>query len=461
MKISRTYLKIFLSFLMVLVVSELIIYGLLLMSWDKSPRILHMERQILTVKNLVEMKLGGPPRTLEEEKRLLTPLLKTLGKSLDAFIWITDPYGKVIASSAQAIPDMNNFVNGDAAKSRKGAYIYKKRNDSMKSVYGVYTGKLPQGYPFTYHLYHSFRKFDEESWFIRAQIILTIIAAVFLIPVSRRVVQPLKELTFSASRMGKGYLKQRVAIKGKDEIAELGQAFNHMAEGLEKMVKSSQELTANVSHELRSPLTRMRISLEMLKEKIESGNTTGCSTFVNGMQAEITHMDELIGRIIEFSKLDMHKHPAMNETVDMKELISELLEQYKCVAERNNLKLKTSLDDLKLSNCNRNGIRIVMDNIFGNAFKYTAPEGTVLVNLEQHAKNVRVQVTNTHAPLPEDDLEEIFNPFHRLKGQEIPGSGLGLAAANKIVHIHGGEIRAENCSDGFRITIKLKIKEIS
>ncbi|WP_320006116.1 HAMP domain-containing sensor histidine kinase [Maridesulfovibrio sp.] len=455
MKISRTYLKIFLSFLMVLVVSELIIFGLLHLSWDKSPRILHLERQILTVKDLVELKIDGQPRSLEEEQKLLTPLIITLGKSLEAHIWVTDPYGKVIASSSPKIPDMDEFTTGDAAKSHEGVYVYKKSKNGIKSVYGVYTANLPQGYPFTYHLYHSFRKFDEESWFIRAQIILTIIAGIFLIPVSRRVVRPLKELTASASRMGRGDLKQRVEIKGKDEIAELGQAFNHMAEGLGKMVKSSRELTANVSHELRSPLTRMRISLEMLKENIERGDTAGCNTFVNGMQAEITHMDELIGRIIEFSKLDMHKHPAMNETVDMKELLSELLEQYKCVAERNNLKLKISLDDLKLSNCNRNGIRIVMDNIFGNAFKYTDPEGTVMVNLDQHGKNVRVQVTNTHAPLPKEDLEEIFNPFHRLKAQEIPGSGLGLAAANKIIRIHDGEIRAENCSDGFRITIEL------
>ncbi|WP_419778578.1 sensor histidine kinase [Maridesulfovibrio sp.] len=455
MRISRTYLKIFLSFLMVLVVSELVIYGLLHMSWDKSPRVHHMERQLFTVKDLAEMELGGIHTSPEKEKEILTPLLETLSKSLEAYIWITDPYGKVVASSSPTIPDMREFTDGDTARSREGTYVYKKRNDGMKSVYGVYTGKLPQGYPFTYHLYHSFRKFDEESWFIRAQIILTIIAAIFLIPVSRRVVRPLKELTVSASRMGKGDLKQRVAIKGKDEIAELGQAFNHMAEGLEKMVKSSRELTANVSHELRSPLARMRISLEMLKERIESGNTAGCDAFVNGMQAEITHMDELIGRIIEFSKLDMHKPPVMNETADMRELLTDLLEQYKCVAERNNLNLQTGLADLKLSNCNRNGIRIILDNILGNAFKYTESGGNISVNLDQYGKAVRVQVTNTHAPLPEEDLEEIFNPFHRLKAQEIPGSGLGLAAAKKIVRIHGGEIRAENSPEGFRITIEI------
>lgn len=441
--------------MLVLVVSELVIYGLLRMSWSKSPKVHHMERQIFTVKNLVEMELGKVHLSPENEKKILTPLLKNLGGSLKANIWITGPYGEIVAASNMEIPDMSAFIDGETAKTTDGAYVYKKKNGGFKTVYGSYTAKLPVGYPFTYHLYHSFPNFDEESWFLRAQIILTLIAAIFLIPVSRRVIRPLKELTFSTSRMGKGDLKQRVKIKGKDEIAELGQAFNSMAEGLEKMVKSSRELTANVSHELRSPLARMRISLEMLKERIEDGQTAGCDNFVNGMQSEITHMDKLIGRIIEFSKLDMQKPPALNDTVNLQELLSELLEQYKHIAQRNNLKVETDFSQTKLQGCNRNGIRIILDNILGNAFKYTESEGIISVVLNEDVKNVCIQVSNTHAPLPQDDLEEIFNPFHRLKAQEIPGSGLGLAAAKKIVRIHGGNIKAKNNAQGFCIIVTI------
>ncbi len=459
MRISRVYLRILISFLLVLVVSELAIYGLLRMSWDKSPRVHHMERQLLTVKNLAELQLGGIHTSPESENVLLAPLLETLGKSLDSDIWITGPYGELVASSTNIIPNMSAFTTGDAARSVDGSYVYKKSNDGMKSVYGVYTGKLPAGYPFTYHIYHSFRKFDEETWFLQAQLILTAIAAIFLIPVSRRVIRPLKELTSSAAKMGQGDLKQRVEINGKDEVAELGQAFNNMAAGLEKLVKSSRELTANVSHELRSPLARMRISLEMLKERIEDGHTSGCDAFIDGMQSEITHMDELIGRIIEFSKLDMKKPPQMNETADLKGLISDLLSQYQCIAERNNLNVTADLSDHVLRNCNINGIRVVLDNILSNAFKYTAPEGSVEIKLNGNQNGVQIALTNTHAPLPEEYLEEIFNPFHRLKGQEIPGSGLGLAAAKKIIRIHGGQIKAQNSAEGFRIVVSIPEKE--
>ncbi|WP_432737852.1 HAMP domain-containing sensor histidine kinase [Maridesulfovibrio sp. FT414] len=455
MKISRLYLKIFLSFMLVLIVSELILIGLIHMSWAQSPRVNHMERQLITVKNLAELELGTTHISAEHERKVLTPILVALGKSLQAEIWITGPYGELVASAGSKIPDMSEWTSGETAKSHEGAYIYKKNNNGLKSIYGVYTASLPEGYPFTYHLFYSFPKFDEESWFLKGQLVLTVLAAIFLIPVSRRMIRPLKRLTDSASKMGQGDLRQRVDMKGHDEIAELGKAFNNMAEGLEKMVKSSRELTANVSHELRSPLARMRISLEMLKERIEDGNTAGCETFVNGMQSEITHMDELIGKIIEFSKLDMHKPPAMNETADLKVLIEDLLTQYAPSAIRNNISVEQDLDEVKMSGCNRNGLRIIMDNILGNALKYTDQNGTIAVNLKEEKDRIIISTTNTHAPLETEDLEEIFNPFHRLKGHEIPGSGLGLAAAQKIARIHDGSVRAENCPEGFRIVVEL------
>ncbi|CCO23837.1 sensor histidine kinase [Maridesulfovibrio hydrothermalis] len=457
MKISRIYLKIFLAFMLVLVVSELIVIGVIKSLWAQSPRVNHMERQIMTVKNLAELELGSTHISAEHEKKVLTPLLKTLAKSLQAEVWITGPYGEVVASSSIQVPDMKEYVAGEAAKSHEGAYVYKKKHGSLKSVYGVYTADLPKGYPFTYHLFLTFPKFNEEIWFLRAQALLTILAAIFLIPVARRMIKPINKLTDSASKMGQGDLKQRVEIKGKDEIAKLGKTFNHMAESLEKIIKSSRELTANVSHELRSPLTRMRISLEMVKEKIESGNTKGCDTFIIGMQAEITHMDELIGKIIEFSKLDMQKNPALTETADLKGLISDLLAQYEHIASHNKMTVSTDLEELRLSGCNRNGIKIILDNILGNAFKYTEQHGKISVKLSSDKKTAKIEVTNSHAPLPEDGLEEIFNPFHRLKGHEIPGSGLGLAAAQKIAQIHGGLLKAENSEEGFRIVVELPL----
>ncbi|WP_320172445.1 HAMP domain-containing sensor histidine kinase [Maridesulfovibrio sp.] len=455
MKISRLYLKFFLAFMLVLILSELILFWFMTLSWSQSPRVSHMERQLITVKNLAEMNMEQTDPAAETRHSDLTTLLQTLGRSIQADIWITGPYGELVASSTETIPDMHDWTSGEAVKSMEGAYIYKKKVAGLKSVYGLYTSSKPRGYPYTYHVFHSIPKFNEDVWFMRSQIVLIVLAALFLIPVSRRMISPVKELTVSASRMGRGDLKQRVRIKGRDEIAELGTAFNHMAEELEKMVKSSRELTANVSHELRSPLARMRISLEMLKEKIEENGSPGCEGFINGMQFEISHMDELIGKIIKFSKLDIHKLPAMNETADLKAIIEDLISQYSHIATRNRISIELHLEDVKTGNCNRNALTVVLDNILGNAFKYTDPDGDVSISLKEEDNTAHIEVANTHPPLTEEDLEEIFNPFHRLKGQELPGSGLGLAAARKITGIHGGSIRAANSSKGFTIIVEI------
>lgn len=139
MKISRLYLKIFLAFMLVLIISELVVFVFLQMSWAQSPRVNHMEQQVMMVKNLSEMQLGTKHISAEYERETLTPLLKTLGKSLHAKIWITGPYGETIASSDTVIPNMSDYTTkGETAKSHKNVYIYKKECRLKKCIWCLY-----------------------------------------------------------------------------------------------------------------------------------------------------------------------------------------------------------------------------------------------------------------------------------------------------------------------------------
>lgn len=423
------------------------------------------EGQLMTVKNLTEMEMDLNQLSAGKEKETLTPILKALSDSFHANVWITGPYSEVIASSEEKIPDLTVHLEDAPKKTLEGAYIYRERSKGMKSIYGTYASKRPEGYPFTYHIFHPWSRFEEEIWFLRGQVLITLLAAIFLLPVALRIIRPIKELTKKAAKLGQGDLTQRVEVRGKDEVAELARTFNHMAGSLEKIIKSSRELTANVSHELRSPLARMRISLEMIRERINDKKAAQCEVFISGMQAEIAHMDILIGKIIEFSKLDMQKSPAMEDSVDLNLLITELLYQYQPTADHKHLEIKTDLSDVKITDCNQNGIRIMLDNVLGNAFKYTDKSGTIKIDLRaaknnEQMKEVVVSVTNSHEPVPEEDLKEIFNPFHRLKGHDTPGYGLGLAAAQKIANIHQGLIHATNTSDGFTIIMTLPVAKV-
>ncbi len=206
----------------------------------------------------------------------------------------------------------------------------------------------------------------------------------------------------------------------------------------------------------------MCISLEMIRERINDKKADQCEVFISGMQSEIAHMDMLIGKIIEFSKLDMQKAPPMEDSVNLNLLITELLYQYQPTADHKLLEIKTDLSDVKITDCNQNGIRVILDNVLGNAFKYTEQSGTIRIELRAE-KNIEqineavISVTNSHEPVPEEELKEIFNPFHRLKGHDTPGYGLGLAAAQKIANMHQGLVKATNTDEGFTLIVALPI----
>jgi two-component system sensor histidine kinase CpxA len=140
-------------------------------------------------------------------------------------------------------------------------------------------------------------------------LIIGLMAALLIIPVSRIITNRLEQLRQSALFIAEGNLTHRVAIRGRDEIGDLAQAFNRMADKMEVMIRSGKELTANISHELRTPLTRIRIAEEMLREKWESAVKDQEGRYLDAIREDILELDRLIGRILELSKMEIQDSP--------------------------------------------------------------------------------------------------------------------------------------------------------
>lgn len=471
MKVSRLYIKIFLAFVAVLMVSEFIVIWIVHSGFTGSPRTMRTVKRLKTIKTLAMDEMlpmpgtpagttpSGVPRKPEINTERLDHLLRLLATSYKTDIWLTGRDGKIVASSFEGpAPDTSELLDEDPVWAPENILVYKERKNGMKCVYSV----LPP-LPLDYHqlTYHSLSKrshFEEEAWFLRGQVLLTLLAALFLIPVSRRIIRPIKKLTATAARYGEGDFTQRVKVRGKDEVAELASSFNEMADNLEKIIEGGKELTAHISHEIRSPLTRMRISLEMLKEKTQRDDLMGSGKYISDMEAEIDRMDFLVGKILQFSKMDMRTRPPMDDSVNFSSLILSVIDRYKTTAERKGLKLESAIEDITLGKCNVNAIRALLDNLMDNAFKYTEKGGTISLNLLSQNNRAVLEITNTHPPLAEEDLISIFRPFHRLGGEDTPGSGLGLATAKKIAEIHSGEMVAGNSEEGFRIRLTLPLE---
>jgi two-component system sensor histidine kinase CpxA len=230
-----------------------------------------------------------------------------------------------------------------------------------------------------------------------------------------------------------------------------------MADKVERMILGGKALTALVSHELRTPLTRIRIAEEILREKLENEKQETYLRHLNDIREDVEFLNQLIGRILELSKIDMLEARFEMQPFDIRQLILDLIQQLKPIIDRKHIYVYTELSVVSGFIGNRSALSNAFLNILDNAVKYTAPDGRIYATLFQGDKKAVLSVVNSHKKLDEEDLSRIFEPFQRAGDSDISGSGLGLAITQKIIERHGGIVRAYNSDRGFEIRITLPV----
>jgi two-component system sensor histidine kinase CpxA len=282
-----------------------------------------------------------------------------------------------------------------------------------------------------------------------------LVIALLVIPVSRLISKPINELRHSAQRIAEGDLSHRAKVKRKDEIGKLGRAFNHMADRLEKMIRGGRELTAHISHELRTPLARIRIAEEMLREKLERQNYKDLARYLNEIREDVEELDALIGRILMLSKLDLKENPLSFQPVNPVDLMEGILSRLTPALEQKSLHLTTDFSFESPLWGDADALQTTFSNLLENAIKYSPPGGRVSVEMKATGDDMEILVTNTANRIPEQDLEKLFEPFHRVGARNEAGFGLGLAIVRKTVEAHRGTVDACNVEQGFRVRIRL------
>jgi two-component system sensor histidine kinase CpxA len=244
-------------------------------------------------------------------------------------------------------------------------------------------------------------------------------------------------------------------VKGKDEIGELGRTFNFMADKLEKMIRAGKELTAHISHELRSPLARIRVAEELLREKFPKGDPIHWEAYLNDIREDVEEMDQLIGRILDLSKLDLRERPLKLEVLNPAELMNDLIERFRPVINQKDLRLTKDMSyDFPFFG-DKEILKTALSNVLDNATKFVPGKGHLFVKMHSEGPYLLISITNTFQGLPEEDLARIFEPFSRTERSPATGYGLGLAITKKIVEKHGGHIEAFNSMEGLEIRIRL------
>ncbi|MGD8228918.1 MAG: HAMP domain-containing sensor histidine kinase [Desulfobacteraceae bacterium] len=458
MKLSKLYIKIFLSFLLVLIVTFVLIFAIFVIAAgrDFHSRMGHyVKAHVLITKELVEDKIKSNPGVPVSENEDLRRVIGRLGQAYHSKVWLTAADGNPLMQSFSGdIPEPLSDFRWKRVKETKDFELYRRIKEGWQ-WYAIISMRIKEGQTGRLHLFFERREKEHPEGFGLGLIIIGIVVALLVLPISRYITKRVKALSESAAQIAEGDLSHRATVKGKDEIGELGRTFNRMAAKLERMIEGGKELTANVSHELRTPLARIRVAEELLREKLEKLEDKDWERHADDIREDIEELDFLIGQILELSKMDIHDAPLNMEIIDPSELINELLERLRNTIERKGLNLKKDLSFQPPFIADKGAFRTAISNILDNAVKFSPENGKLIVKMGPENGWLHISVTNSSDPMSEDDLERIFEPFYRTKEALKKGSGLGLAITKKIIERHGGDIKAVNTDQGLQVQINL------
>ncbi len=278
---------------------------------------------------------------------------------------------------------------------------------------------------------------------------------------ARYISKPILRLRSAVNQLEQGNYDIEVAgefSKRNDEIAELATDFDRMSAEIKNQFQQREDLLRDISHELRSPLARMRVASELIKSKTET------STFseINRIEREIHRLDELIGEIIDFSRLENQSEKVEKQQFNLIELTSQIINDvnFEGNADKKQVVLNTSHKQIQL-NANKTLISRAIENILRNAIKYTAHQTNVMCSIDILESIIVIKVEDQGPGVPEQQLKKIFEPFYRSsksRDRDSGGSGLGLAISKRAIELHAGEINAENDKEnGLVITIRLPL----
>lgn len=246
--------------------------------------------------------------------------------------------------------------------------------------------------------------------------LMGLLIAVGCWPLARRLTQRLERLRDSAERWGAGELDARVAVSGGDEVARVGRAFNQAADQVQALVTSQQRVLAHASHELRSPLARLRMALEMAEP----------GPMIDQAVEEVEALDDIIGDVLRAARMEAQAGPEQPEPVALR----ALLEGFAAAGVVVEGVEREVLGDERL-------LRRMVRNLVDNARRYGEPPIVLRVT------EAGLQVDDQGAALPEAERGAIFEPFHRRDGHAEGvhgGVGLGLALVQQIARYHGGDV---------------------
>lgn len=394
-------------------------------------------------------------------------LLRGLEKSQMFEACLFDESGKPIAGNhcetLQSLvrqPSSANHMDGMASMSSMSAMEGPKDWSVYRSLMTEHS-RTGQVYYLASQMYYGAQDAHRSLFGLFTHLgLLLLVSSVVCYFLARQLTRPILRLQEASTQIADGKLDARVDASVErrgDEFGDLGREFNAMAARIQDLLSSQRQLISDVSHEVRSPLARMNLALDLARRRL------GNDPAFDRLSLDLDKLNEMIGRLLTIAKLESGAAPIERRTVELCRVVGEIVDDAQMEARERRCSIVYECDgDFKVAG-DENLLRSAIENVIRNAVYYTHPGTEIKVALRQEHRPegtmAALAVRDRGPGVPETDLEKIFAPFYRVaeaRDRQSGGAGLGLAIAFRVTQMHGGRISANNRDGGgLEMTIAL------
>lgn len=366
-----------------------------------------------------------------------------------AQIFIADTSGQIVAATQ---PDWA----GQSADA-----IGPNRRINLR-VSGRIVGALGEQTPSTLAINEAERQFLQEttSGLLLTAFVVGGLALILGVSFSYTLTRPLLHLTDRISHWHMGEQPTLVQVQGTDEIQQLGAAFNDLLARLAEGEAQRQRMSADVAHELRTPVTVMRGHLEAMMDGIYPLDVAHLVVAYD----QVLHLARLVEDLRLLTQAESRRLPLNPSAVDMNAMVTSAVERFAPLRQDQEIRVLTQLAPVPaIVQADPHRIQQVLDNLFNNAIRYTPASGTIRVQVMRNGQRVFVHISNpTQTALTDNQVAHLFDRFWRgeeARQRDTGGSGLGLAITRELLRVQGGDIHAERDDDSLRIVFHLPARE--
>lgn len=291
-----------------------------------------------------------------------------------------------------------------------------------------------------------------------AIVILVVMASLWL---ASTISNPIQKLEHGALQMADGYLDTRITVQSQDEIGQLAQTFNYMAEQIDDLMKVQRSFISNAAHELRTPLMSLSLRVEALQGDTLSKQEQ--SNYLQDILQEIKHMTHLVTGLLNLARIDEGRIQQADPVPDVSAAFKDIARHWRIQSQQIGLTFQSTIpDNLPAIALSQNDLRLICDNLLGNALKYTN-QGGIHFTVGTDQDKLNIQVKDTGIGFTPEQAEHLFDRFYRTDTARanFSGTGLGLSILEALVEHYNGTIKAhsDGTNQGSTFTVSLPIKK--